>query len=59
MGKWGNVNYPLNFYAYINYPRLQAFMDAVDGMRVSLGPMKVLSYVVQVGGNICVEIILI
>ena len=23
-------------------------MDAVDGMRVSLGPMKVLSYVVQV-----------
>ena len=28
---------------------VQAFMDAVDGMRVSLGPMKVLSYVVQVG----------
>merc|ERR1712117_328235 len=26
---------------------VQAFMDAVDGMRVSLGPMKVLSYVVQ------------
>jgi splicing factor 3B subunit 1 len=29
---------------------VQAFMDAVDGMRVSLGPMKVLSYVVQVRG---------
>lgn len=27
---------------------VQAFMDAVDGMRVSLGPIKVLSYVVQV-----------
>lgn len=26
---------------------VQAFMDAVDGMRVSLGPIKVLSYVVQ------------
>ena len=27
---------------------VQAFMDAVDGMRVSLGPVKVLSYVLQV-----------
>ena len=27
---------------------VQAFMDAVDGMRVALGPMKVLSYVLQV-----------
>lgn len=27
---------------------VQAFMDAVDGMRVSLGPAKVLSYVLQV-----------
>lgn len=26
---------------------VQAFMDAVDGMRVSLGPVKVLSYVLQ------------
>ena len=26
---------------------VQAFMDAVDGMRVSLGPIKVLSYVLQ------------
>merc|ERR1712023_567834 len=26
---------------------VQAFMDAVDGMRVSLGPAKVLSYVLQ------------
>ena len=27
---------------------VQAFMDAVDGMRVSLGPARVLSYVLQV-----------
>jgi len=27
---------------------LQAFLDAVDGMRVALGPVKVLSYVLQV-----------
>lgn len=27
---------------------VQTFMDAVDGMRVALGPMKVLSYVLQV-----------
>lgn len=38
---WPNV--------FENSPHLvQAFMDAVDGMRVSLGPIKVLSYVVQV-----------
>ncbi len=38
---WPNV--------FENSPHLvQAFMDAVDGMRVSLGPAKVLSYVVQV-----------
>ena len=38
---WPNV--------FENSPHLiQAFMDAVEGMRVSLGPMKVLSYVVQV-----------
>lgn len=38
---WPNV--------FENSPHLvQAFMDAIDGMRVSLGPMKVLSYVVQV-----------
>merc|ERR1719355_300766 len=37
---WPNV--------FENSPHLvQAFMDAVDGMRVSLGPIKVLSYVVQ------------
>ena len=27
---------------------VQAFMDAVDGMRVALGPIKVLTYVLQV-----------
>jgi splicing factor 3B subunit 1 len=27
---------------------VQTFMDAVDGMRVGLGPMKVLTYVLQV-----------
>ena len=32
---------------------VQAFMDAVDGMRVSLGPARVLSYVLQVSILIC------
>ncbi len=37
---WPNV--------FENSPHLvQAFMDAVDGMRVSLGPTKVLQYVLQ------------
>jgi len=27
---------------------VQAFMDAVEGMRVSLGPMKILQYTLQV-----------
>ena len=31
---------------------VQAFMDAVDGMRVALGPMKVLSYVLQVSFSV-------
>ena len=31
---------------------VQAFMDAVDGMRVSLGPARVLSYVLQVSISI-------
>ena len=43
------MDYPYINHNYANYSCLQAFMDAVDGMRVSLGPMKVLSYVVQVG----------
>ncbi len=38
---WPNV--------FENSPHLvQAFMDAVDGMRVSLGPLKVMSYLLQV-----------
>ena len=37
---WPNV--------FENSPHLvQAFMDAVDGMRVSLGPLIILSYVLQ------------
>merc|ERR1712197_161124 len=37
---WPNV--------FENSPHLvQAFMDAVDGMRVSLGPLAILSYVLQ------------
>lgn len=32
---------------------VQAFTDAVDGMRVSVGPGKVLSYLLQVG-TLCV-----
>lgn len=27
---------------------VQAFMDAVDGLRVSLGPLKILQYTLQV-----------
>ena len=45
---WPNV--------FENSPHLvQAFMDAVDGMRVSLGPIKVLSYVVQVTTSIILK----
>ena len=32
---------------------VQAFTDAVDGMRVSVGPGKVLSYLLQVGTSVC------
>lgn len=28
---------------------VQAFMDAVEGMRVALGPIKILQYALQVG----------
>lgn len=31
---------------------VQAFMDSVEGMRVALGPLKVMSYVVQVTSEV-------
>jgi hypothetical protein len=33
---------------------VQAFMDAVEGMRVSLGPVKILQYTLQVSPHILV-----
>ena len=34
---------------------VQAFMDAVEGMRVSLGPVKILQYVLQVRTSIFLD----
>lgn len=32
---------------------VQAFMDAVDGLRVALGPIKILQYTLQVRSHVC------